>query len=95
MKNYALLDENNLVINVSTAGENWDSTGWIEYTGKNCAIGFTYNVEADIFIEPQPFASWSLDENFNWQPPIPKPSEGYWLWNEPNLEWVEIETLAK
>jgi hypothetical protein len=60
-----------------------------------CGVGYSYDPMADVFIEPQPFASWSLDENFDWQPPTSKPSEGFWLWDETNLEWVEIETLAK
>ena len=50
MKNYALLNENNLVINISVADSDWDSTGWVEYTGKNCGIGFTYNSDLDLFI---------------------------------------------
>lgn len=90
MRNYAQLDENNLVINISIAADNWDSTGWVEYTDKNCGIGFTYNPEADIFIEPQPFPSWSLDENFNWQPPTPKPHR-LSRWDESTLSWIEIE----
>jgi hypothetical protein len=53
MKKFALLDENNLVINISVADENWDNTGWIEYTNKNCGIGYTYNLELDLFITPK------------------------------------------
>ena len=34
-------------------------------------IGFTYDAINDVFIAPQPFTSWSLDENFDWQPPTP------------------------
>ena len=36
-------------------------------------IGYTYNAVADVFIAPQPFASWSLDSNHDWQAPTPKP----------------------
>lgn len=89
MKNFALLNENNIVINISIADENWNSTGWIDYTNKNCAIGFSYDPVADVFIAPKPFASWSLDENFDWQPPTPMPTEGKWYWDEPTLTWVE------
>ena len=51
-------------------------------------IGYSYDSVADVFIAPQPYPSWSLDENFDWQPPIPMPLEGMWYWNEDNLEWV-------
>jgi hypothetical protein len=51
-------------------------------------IGYIYDADNDVFISPQPFASWSLDENFDWQPPIPRPKEGFWVWNEDSGEWV-------
>ena len=52
-------------------------------------IGFSYNPVADVFIAPQPYESWSLDENFDWRPPTPRPQEGLWYWNEATLIWVE------
>jgi len=52
-------------------------------------IGFTYDADADVFIAPQPYGSWTLDENHDWQPPTPKP-EGNYEWFEPNQQWIEI-----
>jgi hypothetical protein len=52
-------------------------------------IGFTYNEIANVFIAPQPYQSWSLDENFDWQAPTPMPTEGFWYWSEENGEWLE------
>ena len=52
-------------------------------------IGYTYDADADVFVTPQPFASWTLDTNHNWQPPTPKP-EGNYVWFEPNQVWIEI-----
>ena len=52
-------------------------------------IGFTYNADADVFVAPQPFGSWTLDSNHDWQPPTPKP-EGNYAWFEPNQVWIEI-----
>jgi hypothetical protein len=52
-------------------------------------IGYTYNAANDVFIAPQPYPSWSLDENFDWQPPTPRPEEGLWYWDEATLSWVE------
>jgi len=52
-------------------------------------IGFTYDADADVFVAPQPYPSWTLDGNHDWQPPTPKP-EGDYIWNEAELEWVAI-----
>jgi hypothetical protein len=54
-------------------------------------IGYTYNPVADIFVGPQPYPSWSLDANHDWQPPTPMPTEGVWIWNEETLSWDELE----
>jgi hypothetical protein len=53
--------------------------------------GFRYDADADVFISPQPFPSWTLDANHDWQPPTPMPAEGGpWEWNEDTLSWVEV-----
>jgi hypothetical protein len=52
-------------------------------------IGYTYDPIADVFIQPQPFPSWTLDSNHDWQPPAPKP-EGFFDWNEDILSWEQI-----
>jgi len=53
-------------------------------------IGYTYDAVNDVFIAPQPFASWSLDENFDWQAPTPRPEGIGWYWDEDSLNWLEI-----
>ena len=53
-------------------------------------IGCTYDSIADVFIAPQPFASWSLDENYDWQAPTPMPRESDWYWSEENGKWLEF-----
>lgn len=50
-------------------------------------IGYEYNEEADVFISPQPFPSWSLDDNHDWQPPVAKP-EGFVYWDENSYSWL-------
>ena len=52
-------------------------------------IGYKYDADADVFISPQPFASWTLNNNFDWQAPIAKPIEGLWYWDEEIGNWVE------
>ena len=42
--------------------------------GKNFAgIGFTYHPEKDNFSAPQPYPSWTLDDQCHWQPPVTRP----------------------
>ena len=54
-------------------------------------IGYTYDAVNDVFIAPQPFPSWTLDENFDWQPPTPMPIDGkVYAWFEPNRVWIEV-----
>ena len=54
-------------------------------------IGYTYDAEADVFIAPQTFPSWTLDDHFDWQPPIPYPTDGEtYGWNEEELAWVAL-----
>ena len=52
--------------------------------------GYTYDPVADVFISPQPYQSWTLDANHDWQPPTPPPTEGDWYWDEGTLAWVEM-----
>jgi len=52
-------------------------------------IGYSYNEVGDVFVIPQPYPSWILDSNYDWQAPVPKP-EGDWLWNENEQSWVEV-----
>ena len=58
--------------------------------------GFTYDSVKDKFICPQPFASWALDENDDWQAPIPYPEDDESLrkyyWDEDTTSWKELET---
>ena len=53
-------------------------------------IGFTYDASADVFIRPQPYPSWTLDENYDWKPPTPKP-DGRCTWNEETQAWDLFE----
>ena len=58
-------------------------------------IGYIYDAEADVFIAPQPYPSWTLDANHDWQPPTPMPSEGGpWVWDEETLSWIEVQPLT-
>jgi hypothetical protein len=53
------------------------------------SIGYKYDADADVFISLQPHPSWSLDDNYDWQPPTPRPEGLDWYWNEATLAWIE------
>lgn len=51
-------------------------------------VGFTYDHSRDAFLHPQPFPSWVLDDNDEWQAPIPIPDDGgAYIWNEETRSW--------
>jgi hypothetical protein len=56
-------------------------------------IGYTYDPVADVFIAPQPYPSWALDNHFNWQPPTPRPEGMGWYWNEIEQAWIDATEL--
>lgn len=53
-------------------------------------IGYTYDPIDDVFIAPQPYPSWTLDNNHDWQPPTPCPlDDKIYEWDETTLRWIE------
>lgn len=58
---------------------------------KNFAgIGYTYQADIDAFVAPKPYASWALDANAQWQPPVAMPTEGMHSWDEETQTWVAV-----
>jgi hypothetical protein len=60
---------------------------------KNYAgIGFTYDQTRDAFIPPQPYASWTLNEDSClWEAPVAYPDDGKrYTWDEDTTAWVEV-----
>jgi len=55
-------------------------------------IGYSYDADDDVFVAPQPYPSWTLDSNHDWQAPVARPAEGMWMWNEETQAWDEVET---
>jgi hypothetical protein len=73
-------------------GGEWVQTSYNNNFRKQYAsIGYSYNAEGDVFVCPQPFPSWSLDANFDWQAPVPMPGEDY-IWDEDNQQWTSLPT---
>lgn len=63
----------------------WKQTSYNGNIRKNYAsIGFTYDEAKDAFIAPQPYNSWTLDEDSCiWEPPVSFPMDGnLYIWDE-------------
>mgnify|MGYP003636001086 CR=1 FL=1 len=59
---------------------------------KNYAgIGYTYDSDRDAFYAPQPYPSWTLNEDSCiWEPPTPMPEDNkFYGWDEDTLSWIE------
>jgi len=86
----------------SSPGE-WIKTSYNTYGGvhsdggaplrKNFAgIGFTYDTARDAFIAPQPFPSWTLNEDTcQYEAPVAYPDDDkMYNWDEATTNWIEI-----
>jgi len=68
----------------------WVET-FINDPDKNYAgVGYIYDPITENFISPQPYPSWTLDTNGDWQPPKPAP-DGNYTWNETQQDWIVYE----
>lgn len=76
----------------SLLGGTWKQTSYNNnFRKKFAAIGDIYDSEKDIFISQQPWPSWTLDENSDWQPPIQMPKDGKrYFWDEASTSWMEV-----
>jgi len=70
----------------------WKQTSYNNNFRKQYAgIGSTYDSVKNKFISPQPYNSWALDANDDWQAPVTYPTdttEKTIYWNEENLRWI-------
>ena len=96
MANFAKL-QNNIVKQIIVVsdtidnGQAWcvETYGGVWVERNNANIGWTYN--GTDFIAPQPYPSWTLNANNDWQAPTPMPlTGGPYTWSEEDLEWVAI-----
>ena len=74
-------------------GGTWKQTSYNGNLRKNYAgIGYTYQADIDAFVAPQPFPSWILDDNAQWQAPVAMPTdEKKYSWDEATTSWIEIQ----
>ncbi len=67
----------------------WKQTSYNGSIRKNYAgIGYTYRADIDAFVPPQPYPSWLLNAEAQWEPPVAIPSDGQrYSWNEDTTSW--------
>ena len=105
MSHFAEIDKDGKVLRVIVAEQDFinsgvvgDSFNWVQTSYNNnfrkqfAGIGFTYDYDKDIFIAPQPYPSWALDGNDDWQAPSAIPDDGkMYYWDEDSKSWKERE----
>ena len=88
-----------LFLNELLSEATWVQTSYNHNFRKQYAgIGYTYDSVKEKFIKSQPYPSWSLDDNDDWQAPVPYPDDAdinggdkVYDWDEETTSWVEIE----
>ena len=83
---------------------NWKQTSYNNNFRKQYAgIGMTYDSAKNKFISAQPYNSWALDANDDWQAPVTYPTvttygsndplDRYIIsWDEDNIRWTATDT---
>lgn len=110
VNNDVLLDENGIeqeqigvdfCKSLFGAETNWKQTSYNSTFRKHFAsTGYQYSPSFDVFIPPKPYDSWTLnEEDFLWEPPLPKPEPYYdaeknryhaYVWDEDTLSWILV-----
>ena len=82
-------------------GGTWKQTSYNHNFRKQyCGKGYTFDAAKNKFISPQPFTSWALDENDDWQAPVTfptvteygDPAKRYFIsWDEAGQKWTATD----
>ena len=76
-------------------GGSWKQTSYNHNFRKQyCGKGFTFDAAKNKFISPQPFASWALDGNDDWQAPVTYPTDTTdktIRWDEAGQKWTATD----
>jgi hypothetical protein len=84
------------IVPYGTGGVAWKQTSYNNNFRKQYAgIGYSYDSSKDKFILPQPYPSWSLDDNDDWKAPVTYPTVTeissnpvQITWDEDNQKWL-------
>ena len=78
------------IVPYQTGGVSWKQTSYNNNARKQYAgVGYTYDSSKNKFIAPQPYNSWSLDSNDDWQAPVTYPSTDEVGSNVLLIDWDE------
>jgi len=82
------------------SGGNWKQTSYNNNFRKRYAgIGFIYDAAKNKFLNSQPYASWSLDSNDDWQAPVTAPPGDKSVyevsWDEAGQKWTGVKESDK
>jgi hypothetical protein len=85
--------------NLLGADTRWKQTSYNNnFRRQYASVGFMYYEPLDVFVEPQPYPSWTFDAaTGTWVCPVPKPvvPDNYTLiWDEENQEWDAVLNLG-
>jgi len=74
--------------------ETGEPDGGVALRKNYAGIGFIYDAVRDAFYAPQPYPSWTLNEDSCvWEPPVAYPTDGeLYNWNEETQSWDAVET---
>ena len=69
--------------------ETGEPDGGVALRKNYAGVGFTYDRDKDAFIPPQPYPSWTLnEESCLWSAPVAYPEDGQmYVWNEETTSW--------
>jgi len=74
---------------------NWKQTSYNHNFRKQyCGKGYTFDSAKNKFISPQPYDSWALDGNDDWQAPVTFPTDTtdkHISWDEDNQKWTATD----
>lgn len=70
----------------------WVQTSYnSNFRGNYAGFGYVYDRDNDVFYAPQPYPSWTLNEDWKWSAPIPYPEDGLlYNWDEEKLDWIKL-----
>ena len=107
MSHFAQINNDGIVQRVIVAEQDFinsgavgDSFNWIQCSYNNNfrkqfpGIGYKWDHAHQVFVTPQPYASWTLDANMDWIPPVALPADAdtvSYSWDEAAQLWVAPE----
>jgi len=105
MSHFAKINSNNIVTEVIVSEKNFINSGkvgdeflWVQTSYNNnfrknfAGIGYTYDSTRNAFYKPQPYSSWTLNEDTcQWEAPVARPEDNKnYTWDELITNWTEI-----